>query len=621
MLLFSLLSAAALVAGKPPAYNPAPYSYGIHSRRDTEPQGNGTSPVEVDLGYGVYRGVFNSTTNHDVFLGIRYAQAPIDKLRWQAPRAPLMNRSDTIEALEPPPQCPQGYAGSLNILPTDQTNSSEDCLFLNVWSPNTVTRSLPVVVWIHGGGYGAGSAGTVSLDTIVSTNNNTFVAVAIQYRLGAFGFLSSDEVYRKGVVNAGILDQTMALQWVQQYIHLFGGDPDKVTIMGESAGGGSVMLQTMAYGGTLGAQLFRNSIAASPYLPMQYGYKDWQPSQTYYAFAAEAGCTAKKPYGANGSVPIFECLQNVTSEKLINASATISESGTYGTWAFLPVTDGVFIQDLPSRQLGRGNVNGINALMGNNANEGADFVPQDIVSEDELVAWLRLAFPLFSNNDIAKVLYYYPSSNASTNPEAAVWATSGNNGSTALNQSSAATGQQQRAANIYAETTFVCPSYWLAEAFSNNEMGGQSYKYQFSVPPALHGDDLHAFFYPLDDQPYTSDFKIAFQRMVGNFITNSNPSISQQEDIGISRSQNVSSDVRGAAVNWPPFSIYAPYQVDFNTTCGIERIADGGDSSRLYYCSGPGTNNDFRLVNAYTWEGGRGVRCDFWRSMGELVPE
>lgn len=88
-------------------------------------------------------------------------------------------------------------------------------------------------------------------------------------RLGAFGFLSSAEVDHFGTVNAGLLDQHFALQWTQSYISLFGGDPDKVTIGGESAGGGSVMLQDMAYGGTQGTALFRNTFAASPYLPMQ----------------------------------------------------------------------------------------------------------------------------------------------------------------------------------------------------------------------------------------------------------------------------------------------------------------------------------------------------------------
>lgn len=153
----------------------------------------------------------------------------------------------------------------------------------------------------------------------------------IAVQLGAFGFLSSDEVYRKGSVNAGLLDQFMALQWVQQYIHLFGGDASRVTIAGESAGGGSVMLQGMAYGGSLGTQLFTNAIAASPYLPMQWGYGDFVPSQSYYAFATQAGCPPSDPYLKNGSMPIFECLVSKDSETLINASAAVSQDGSYGT--------------------------------------------------------------------------------------------------------------------------------------------------------------------------------------------------------------------------------------------------------------------------------------------------
>ena len=83
--------------------------------------------------------------------------------------------------------------------------------------------------------------------------------------MGAFGFLSSDEVHRYGTPNAGLMDQTYALRWVQEYIALFGGDPSAVTISGESAGGGSVMLQTMAFGGTLGNSLFSN-VRLSPYM-------------------------------------------------------------------------------------------------------------------------------------------------------------------------------------------------------------------------------------------------------------------------------------------------------------------------------------------------------------------
>jgi carboxylesterase type B len=90
---------------------------------------------------------------------------------------------------------------------------SEDCLFLNVQSPANASN-LPVLVWIHGGGYGAGF-GRLDSSELLTMNGNNFVTVAIQYRLGPFGFLASDELHRRGVVNAGLLDQIFALQWVQ----------------------------------------------------------------------------------------------------------------------------------------------------------------------------------------------------------------------------------------------------------------------------------------------------------------------------------------------------------------------------------------------------------------------
>lgn len=120
--------------------------------------------------------------------------------------------------------------------------------------------------------------------------------------------------------------------------------------------------------------------------------------------------------------------------------------------AFLPVTDGTLIQDLPSQQLLRKQVNGRNLLVGNNANEGPIFTPQNITTEDGLVAWLQQTFPLFSNDDIAKVLLYYPASNASVDMSAPEYATNGYTGETNVNVSSVGTGQQQRANAIYGET-------------------------------------------------------------------------------------------------------------------------------------------------------------------------
>lgn len=586
------------------------------------------STTQVDLGYEVYQGYTNSTSGLNIWKGIRFAAPPTGSNRWQAPQPPTSNRTSVISADAFAPFCPQSsFNGPIG---TAGTLGNEDCLFLSVYAPSNATN-LPVLVWIHGGGYGLGN-GQEDLSTIINANGNSFVGVAIQYRLGAFGFLSSDEVFRNGVANAGILDQYFALQWVQSYIDLFGGNASQVTISGESAGGGAVMLQTMAYGGTLGTSLFQNSIAASPYLPMQYRYNDWVPSQSYYAFATAAGCAPKTAYGST-SQTLFQCLVSKNTTVLQNASFSVSASGTYGTWGFLPVTDGVFIQNTPSQQFLQKKVNGLNLMVGNNADEGPLFTPQNITTEALLVAWLLLTFPMFSNDDIAKILYYYPSSNASVNANAPDFATLGYTGLTALNQSDVGTGQQQRADNIYAETTFVCPSYWMAEAFSDH--GRKSYKYQYSVPAATHGSDPEAYFGPASPNQ-GPDFVLAFRQMWGNFIRTSNPSISSAVALGASASNATStttsnststnstsgSSTANPATSWPPFTVYAPYQLNLNETGGIPTNVSGNlTPHNVTEYLGSGLRNNFTLVNAYAWEGGRGVRCDFWRAVAGLVPE
>ncbi|KAN0117317.1 acetylcholinesterase precursor [Hyaloscypha variabilis] len=580
------------------------------TKRNSSTAGNN---LQVDLGYEIYAGVANTITKVNSFKGIRFAAPPIGSLRWQAPQAPVTNRSSVLAANAFPAQCPQSpLATGTEITPTVAASlySTEDCLFLNVYAPANASN-LPVLVWIHGGGYGEGN-GQQDLTAIINANNNSFIGVSIQYRLGAFGFISSDEVFKNGVVNAGLLDQQFALQWVQTYINLFGGDPTKVTVSGESAGGGSVMLHTMAYGGSQGTSLFKNAIAASPYLPFQYGYKDWAPTQSYYAFADQAGCSATAAYAGRNS-SIFQCLSQKDTKVLQAASFNVSASGLFGTWGFLPVTDGVFIQQLPSQQLLQRQVNGVNFLSGNNANEGSVFVPSGINTEQDLVNWLEDTFPMFTNNDIAKILLYYPSSNLTDNPNDPKYATLGYQGATAINESQLATGQQQRADDIYAETTFVCPSYWLAEAFSDKSRS--SYKYQYSVPIATHGADVSGYFGPANPTQ-SSDFEYAFMKIWGNFITKDNPSISSEIANGVSSNQSQQTNPASA---WPPFNIYAPYQLNLNETGGVPfALPEGAGNATVFL--GPGLKNDFTLVNAYSWEGGRGYRCDFWRSMGVSMP-
>ncbi|RDI77868.1 hypothetical protein Vi05172_g12079 [Venturia inaequalis] len=569
---------------------------------------------QVHLGYSTYQGYTNATSKLSVFNGIRYAAPPIGALRWVAPQAPIVNNASIIDATRPGAQCPQNRnaPNPADLSDPEDGSGSEDCLFLNVYAPDDA-KKLPVLVWIHGGGYGAGN-GRQDFTQIINSNNNSFVGVAIQYRLGAFGFASSDEIFRNGVANAGIYDQLFALQWVQDHISKFGGDSSRVTISGESAGGGSAMLLDMAWGGTLGNKLFTNTIAASPYLPMQYGYKDWVPSQSYYSFAARAGCFPFTAYGSSNTT-VLECLRSKDSATLISASQNISKSGTYGTWGFLPVTDGKAIQQLPSIQLQSKVLNGQRLLVGNNANEGPGFTPQSITTEDDLVAWLNLTFPLFTNDDISKILQHYPTNNAPVDSSAPLFATLGDTGPTALNQSSFGTGQQQRANNIYAETTFVCPSYWMAEAYSG-KTGFSSYKYQFSVPISIHGQDVSGYFGPAAPEQ-GPDFEYAFMKIWGNFITTNNPSISDK----IANGGSSNSTANNPAIFWPSFNVTMPYQLNLNQSGGVPLSVSLNSVVNATELVGPTLRNDFRLVNAYTWEGGRGARCNFWRDVGVAVPE
>lgn len=369
--------------------------------------------------------------------------------------------------------------------------------------------------------------------------------------------------------------------------------------------------QSIAYGGTLGTQLFRNSISSSPYLPMQHDYNDWAPSQAYYAFAAAAGCNTAVAYRHNGSLPIFECLLEKDLQTLIGAATNISQSGIYYSWAFVPVTDGTIIQERPSEALADGKLNGVSHLTGNNALEGAAFVPTGIDTIDDLVTYLEAFFPEFSNNDIAKLLDIYSIGNASTDPDAPLWATDGSSdGATNLNQSTAATGQQQRAIAIVGESMLICPSYWLAEAYSQNARpAAKAWKYQFSIPNAEHGADTYLWLRDF----YSPDITRAFRKMLGNFIVDENPSISSALAYGSSNSSN---QTPHPISDWPAYSIADPVMANFNTTCPEITISSG-----LPYCGVDGpVENRIRLVDAYEWEDGRGERCDFWRSMGEKVP-
>jgi para-nitrobenzyl esterase len=196
------------------------------------------------------------------FRGIPYAAAPIGELRWRPPQ-PAPSWQGVRAARQPGASCIQKPSLSIDNGGGDPRPLSEDCLFLNVWTPGIEPGAKrPVMVWIHGGAlvFGTGSAPVYSGEPLARRGA---VVVSINYRLGALGFFAHPALAGEGgAVNFGLLDQVAALRWVKRNIAAFGGDPDNVTIFGQSAGAESVLALFVS---PLAKGLFQKGIAQSPY--------------------------------------------------------------------------------------------------------------------------------------------------------------------------------------------------------------------------------------------------------------------------------------------------------------------------------------------------------------------
>ena len=203
--------------------------------------GQAISYEQLKTANGVLEGVISADGKVRTFKGIPYAAPPVGPLRWKPPQ-PAASWTGVRKAAEYGPRCMQApiYADMI----FHDAGPSEDCLYLNLWMPaKPATAKLPVMVWIYGGGFAAGSSSEPRQDGGNLSKKGVLV-VSMNYRLGIFGFFSHPELARESDRNAsgnyGLMDQLAALQWVKKNIATFGGDPDNVTIFGESAGSFSV---------------------------------------------------------------------------------------------------------------------------------------------------------------------------------------------------------------------------------------------------------------------------------------------------------------------------------------------------------------------------------------------
>ncbi|WP_371658540.1 carboxylesterase/lipase family protein [Streptomyces sp. NBC_00280] len=283
------------------------------------------------------------------FLGIPYAQPPVGALRWREPR-PAAPWQGVRAAGEFGNRCVQTSSWDPGY---EQPSHTEDCLDLNVYVPQGAVRG-PVLVWLHGGGLTAGAGEDVVPDTFARRTGA--VVVTVNYRLGAMGFLATgalDGEARDGVSgNFGMLDQQAALRWVRANIGRFGGDPDRVTVAGESAGGRSVCTQLASPTST---GLYRAGIVQSG------AYNNCSarshPSATAQgaAFAEKLGCSGA---GALG------CLRGRSAAEILAAQ---------GGFDWAPVTGGAFLPEQPIEAFANGAAARVPVLNGANRDEGRMF--------------------------------------------------------------------------------------------------------------------------------------------------------------------------------------------------------------------------------------------------------
>jgi para-nitrobenzyl esterase len=322
--------------------------------------------VTLTLKDGIIKGLRENGL--DIYKGIPYARPPLGELRFTPPQdpEPWLGELDCSRLGSQCVQAPSSfYPGPM----------SEDCLRLNVWAPARAGNNsgLPVYVFIHGGGFAAGSGG---VDTYDGGNfaRQGIVTVTINYRLGALGFFASRETWQRyGTTgNWGILDQIKALQWVRDNISAFGGDPAQVTIGGESAGSFSVsalMLSPLARG------LFRGVIMESgPILTL--------PALSYYAKSDLARSIAVSAmlasiFGAADNAEGLAQMQKADAEVLTRFSAFMAQQTMNPAFFLTPVFDGKVIPVDPLLAMSSGNFAPVSLMLGFNHDEGSMFVPAD----------------------------------------------------------------------------------------------------------------------------------------------------------------------------------------------------------------------------------------------------
>jgi para-nitrobenzyl esterase len=476
---------------------------------------SGGDDLHVTIDSGPVHGGKTGAIRH--FVGIPYAAPPIGGNRWRAPQPPAP-WTTVRDAIEIGTECPQTFLGSAN---------DEDCLFINVWTPSCA-HGLPVMVWLHGGGFIFGSGGDKYYDGGVLGGDGV-VVVTLNYRLGALGFLAhpaldSDDPSYPTAGNYGLEDQRAALEWVQRNIHVFGGDPTRVTLFGESAGGFSTCvhyLSTRTHG-LFGAAIVESGLCGVDILAPPHATAESQG----VALANKLGC------GTATDAAALACLRNASVDAVLAATALPPlvgqmPGGQFYQSEFLPSNvpnvDGYVIAKALRPAFTAGGFEARPLIVGTNRDEGSEFhssIYALAVTDD---TQYRAALAIrFGAPNVSAIVAQYPSASFAS-PNDALAAVTG-------------------------DAFFVCPARATARGAAQN--GAPVFRYTFEHAlenpfeqglGVFHGSEL-PFVFGNDDFP------------LGRVGTSGAPLASAMESYW-TQFAKVRDPSGGAALAWPPYDV------------------------------------------------------------------
>lgn len=406
-------------------------------------QGKSQSPSAlVNLGYSQYQGI-SLPGGVNQYLGMRFAAVPTGDLRWRAPVDPPKTNG-TQDATAWGNIC----LGSGKVY--NASTTSEDCLHIHVFTPRNATPAskLPVWLFIQGGGYQTNSNQNYNGTKVVMQSNSSIIMVTFNYRVGAWGFLASEKVRAGGDLNAGLLDQRKAMQWVQKYIHLFGGDPAHVVIHGTSAGAGSVATHLTAYGAR-NDHLFVGAIGESVFMPWQphVSELEWQ----FTRFSTSAGCS--------NATNELTCLRGLSQEFLqpLNKASHFPNGTSSPLFYWTPAIDGDLLRDYPMRMIAAGKIIKVPIMFGDDTDEGSAFAPNASTPAD-ISQFFKNNYPKLTSADTDAINAQYP----------------------LMTPISGRAPYYPSAMNAYGEACFTCPGISITQAFTQHSDVCKVWNYRYN---------------------------------------------------------------------------------------------------------------------------------------------